>query len=118
MKKLVVKWGIAALSIYFAGQLLEGFHVVDWKAAFVAAFVLGLLNFTLKPILTFFTLPITFLTLGLFLLVINGIMIYAASEVLSGIQVNGFFDAVLTSIVISIATLMLNALLGLDKKKK
>ena len=82
---------------------VEGF----W-AALVAAFVLGIINAILRPVLVFFTLPVTILTLGLFLLVINGLLLLLVAALVPGFQVNGFWGAVLGSVLISIVSWMLS----------
>ncbi len=116
MQKLVIKWIIAAGAIYAAGYILPGFNVTGAVAALSAAFLFGFLNFFLKPILTLLTLPVTVLTLGLFLFVINGIMVYVVSSFIPGIYVGGLMDAILASIVISIITMVFNSLLGVKDK--
>jgi len=82
-------------------------------AALVAAIVLGLINATLKPVLQFISLPITFLSLGLFYLVINGLMLMLVSALVPGFTVSGFFTAFFASIVLS----LLNAVFASNKKK-
>ena len=82
---------------------VEGF----W-AALVAAFVLGIINAILRPVLVFFTLPVTILTLGLFLLVINGLLLLLVAALVPGFQVNGFWGAVLGSVLTSIVSWMLS----------
>ena len=82
---------------------VEGF----W-AALVAAFVLGIINAILRPVLVFLTLPVTILTLGLFLLVINGLLLLLVAALVPGFQVNGFWGAVLGSVLISIVSWMLS----------
>jgi putative membrane protein len=77
-------------------------------AALVAAFLLGIINTILRPILVLFTFPITVLTLGLFLLVINGLMLWLVSVLVSGFHVSGFWGAVLGSILISIVSWVLS----------
>lgn len=116
MQKLVMKWIIAAGAIYAAGYILPGFNVMGAMAAFSAAFLFGFLNFFLKPILTLLTLPVTVVTLGLFLFVINGIMVLVVAKFIPGIQVGGLMDAILASIVISVITLVFNSLLGFKDK--
>jgi len=105
---------IHMVAILIISYLLPGVIRVDgvW-AALVAAFILGIVNAILRPILIFFTLPITVLTLGLFLLVINGLMLWLVSAVVSGFQVNGFWGAVLGSILISIVSWILSRVLPL-----
>ena len=82
---------------------VEGF----W-AALVAAFVLGIINAILRPVLVFLTLPVTILTLGLFLLVINGLLLWLVAALVPGFQVNGFWGAVLGSVLISIVSWMVS----------
>jgi putative membrane protein len=84
----------------------EGF-----MAALVAAFVLGIVNAVLRPVLVFLTLPITLLTLGIFLLVINGLMLWVASSLVPGFKVNGFWGAVLGSVLISVVSWVLSWIL-------
>ncbi len=113
MKKLLIRWIIAAVSIYIAGSIISGFSVLGWQSAFIAAIILGVLNFTIKPIVTILTLPITVLTLGLFLFVVNGITLYVLGMLLSGIEVTNLISAIFASVVISIVTMILNNVLGL-----
>ncbi len=116
MKKLLIRWIIAAVSIYIAGSVISGFSVLGWQSAFIAAIILGFLNFTIKPIVTILTLPITVLTLGLFLFVVNGITLYVLGMLLNGIQVSSMISAIFASIVISLATMVLNNILGVKDK--
>jgi len=105
---------IHMVAILIISYLLPGLIRVDgvW-AALVAAFILGIVNAILRPILIFFTLPITVLTLGLFLLVINGLMLWLVSAIVKGFQVNGFWGAVFGSILISIVSWILSRVLPL-----
>ena len=82
-----------------------------FMAALVAAFVLGIVNAVLRPVLVFLTLPITLLTLGIFLLVINGLMLWIASSLVPGFKVNGFLGAVLGSVLISVVSWVLSWIL-------
>jgi putative membrane protein len=83
-------------------------RVDGFWAALVAAFLLGVINAILRPILVLLTLPITLLTLGLFLLVINGLMLWLVSALVRGFQVNGFWGAVIGSILISLVSWILS----------
>ncbi|MDW7661830.1 MAG: phage holin family protein [Bacillota bacterium] len=113
MKKLLIRWIIAAVAIYIAGSIISGFSVLGWQSAFIAAIILGVLNFTIKPIVTILTLPITVLTLGLFLFVVNGITLYVLGMLLSGIEVTSLISAIFASVVISIVTMILSNVLGI-----
>lgn len=100
---------IAILIIsYLFPQIIkaEGFG-----AALVAAFVLGVVNAFLRPVLVILTLPITLLTLGIFLLIINGLMLWITSGLVPGFQVNGFFGAVLGSVLISLVSWILSSII-------
>lgn len=93
---------VNTLSILLAAYVLPGVHVENgWKALVVAA-VLALLNVTLKPLLIILTLPLTLFSFGLFLFVINAIVIYVAADWIDGFSVNGFWWAILFSFLISI----------------
>ncbi|MBW2038035.1 MAG: phage holin family protein [Deltaproteobacteria bacterium] len=85
-------------------------RVDSWIAALVAAFILGIVNAVIRPILVFLTLPLTVLTLGLFLLVINGLMLWLVAALVPGFHVNGFWGAVFGSILISIVSWVLSSL--------
>ena len=102
------------VAILIISYLLPGLIRVDgvW-AALVAAFILGIVNAVIRPILIFFTLPITILTLGLFLLVVNGLMLWLVSAIVSGFHVNGFWGAVLGSLLISLVSWVLSRVLPL-----
>ena len=108
----IVRLLIHMVAILIISYLLPGLIRVDgiW-AALVAALLLGIVNAVLRPILIFFTLPITVLTFGLFLLVINGLMLLLVSSIVSGFHVNGFWGAVLGSILISLVSWVLSRVL-------
>lgn len=103
---------INMISILIISYLLPKVIWVDGlMAALVAAFLLGIVNAILRPILVFFTLPLTILTFGLFLLVINGLMLLLVAAFVKGFHVNGFWGAVFGSILISIVSWILSRLL-------
>jgi putative membrane protein len=108
---------IARLLIHMVAILIISylFPKMIWvdglMAALVAAFLLGIVNVILRPILIFLTLPLTVLTLGLFLLVINGLMLWLVAALLKGFHVNGFWGAVFGSILISIVSWILSRFL-------
>jgi len=102
LKKLLTHWIVSAIFLYVLSFLFHGIVIESALAAFIAAIVLGLINATLKPVLQFISLPITFLTLGLFYLIINGLMLMLVSSLVPGFHVNGFGTAFFASIVLSI----------------
>ena len=102
---------VAAVSFGLA-HLLGGVHVTDFWTALVFAVVLALLNMFIKPLLVLFTLPVTFITLGLFLFVINALVVLLASKFVDGFSIDNFWWALLFSIILSIITS------AIDKKEK
>ena len=109
---------VSAVAVLLAGWLVPGVEVQDFWTAVLVAAAMAFLNAFVKPILVLFTLPVTVLTLGLFLLVINVLMVYAASYLIDGFAVAGFWSALLFSLVVSIARGMLEAIVGNDKKEE
>jgi len=100
--KLILRILLTALAVVILANVLPGIHVEDYTSAIFVAIVLGLLRVTVKPLLVLFTLPVTVLTLGLFLLVINALIIMMAGSFVSGFIVDGFWWAVLFSLLLSI----------------
>ncbi len=98
---ILLNWLASALVIIIAAYLLPGVHVASFWTALVVALVLGILNVLLKPLLILLTLPITLITFGLFTLVINALLVLLASNLVPGFTVDGFWWAVLFSILIS-----------------
>ena len=88
--KILVRWLLLAAALLLVAYLYPGVTVTSFGSAMIAAFVLGLFNTLLRPLLVLLTLPVTLLTLGLFLFVINALMFWAAAQVLDGFNVNGF----------------------------
>lgn len=111
---LLVRLIINTLAIFAAAMLLPGVHVKDFTTAIVVAIVMGVLNLLLKPLLIILTIPITIVTLGLFLLVINAIIVLVCSGLVDGFKVDGFIYALLFSLVIS----FISSVLSGPKEKK
>lgn len=112
MMRLVIKILITALAALLAAYLLPGVHIANFTSALLLAVVLAILNAFIKPVLIILTLPITLVTLGLFLLVINALIILIASHFVSGFHVDGFWWALLFSIVLAIISSVLTRLGG------
>jgi putative membrane protein len=111
--KILVKIIISAFAVILTSYLLKGVKVDGFLTALIVAAVLAVLNNLLKPILIIFTIPITFFTFGLFLLVINAAMIMLTSNIVPGFKVDGFWWALGFSIILSIITGILQSF---DKK--
>ena len=101
---------INAFAIFVASQVLMGVHVQDFLTAIIIAVILGVINTFLKPIILLLTLPLTILTFGLFAVVINALLILVVTWIVPGFQVDGFWWAVIFSIVISLVSSFLNML--------
>lgn len=99
--KLILKWLLSATALLAVAYLYEGVEVRSFGAALTAAFVIGLLNMLLRPLLVLLTLPVTVLTLGLFLFVINALLFWWAASLLNGFYVSGFGAALLGSLIYS-----------------
>ena len=97
--KLLAKWLLSAAALLFVAYVYQGVEVRDFTAALVAALVIGLLNLVIRPVLVVLTLPVTVVTLGLFLFVINALMFWAAAQLLDGFQVNGFLPSLVGSLI-------------------
>ncbi len=108
MPHFLLTWLVTALALVVTANLVPGFTITSFVAAIRAAVVLGLLNAIVKPILVLLTLPITFLTLGLFLFVVNALTIWLAGSITPGFQVSGFLPALLGSIILTIVASVLN----------
>ena len=108
MVKLLVKWGLSAVALMFLTYLLPGIMVKSFGSALLAAAVIALLNSIVRPILIVLTLPVTVVTLGLFLLVINALMFWLAGSMLSGFEVSSFWWALAGAIVYSLLSMVVD----------
>jgi putative membrane protein len=109
--KLLLAWLINAAALMAVAYLLPGIAVASFVTALVAALVLGLVNAVIRPVLILLTLPVTLLTLGLFIFVINGLMFWLVGSFITGFVVAGFWPAVFGAIAYSIISWALSALL-------
>ncbi|MRD48608.1 phage holin family protein [Caenimonas koreensis DSM 17982] len=116
--KLLTKWLLSAAALLLVAYVYSGVQVTSFGSALLAAFVIGLLNTVLRPVLVVLTLPVTVVTLGLFLFVINALMFWAASGLLAGFQVSGFVAALIGSLIYSVIGIVIeSALESLFSKK-
>ena len=107
---LLVQWLLYAIALLVVSKIVPGFHVAGLAPALIAALVIGLLNATLGLVLKIITFPISILTLGLFLLVINGLMIQLAASVVPGFKVHGFGPAFWGAVVLALLGMVIRAL--------
>ena len=99
--KTIVKWLLSAAALLAVAYLYDGVQIKSYSAALIAALVIGLFNMILRPVLVVLTLPVTIISLGLFLFVINALMFWAAAGMLEGFHVDGFGAALLGSLIYS-----------------
>ena len=111
MLKLLLKWLLSAAALLGVAYIYGGVAVASFGTAMFAALIIGLLNMLVRPILVILTIPITLLTLGLFLFVINALMFWAASGLIGGFHVNGFWAALLGSLIYSALGVVIDAVL-------
>ncbi|MDP1741153.1 MAG: phage holin family protein [Polaromonas sp.] len=109
--KLILKWLLSAAALLAVAYLYTGVTVTSFTSALIAAAVLGALNAVVRPVLVLLTLPVTLVTLGLFLFVINALMFWAAASLLSGLHVTGFVAALIGSLIYSVLQLAIEFLL-------
>jgi putative membrane protein len=108
---LLLVWLINAIALMAVAYLLPGIAVSSFVTALIAALVLGLVNAVMRPILILLTLPVTLLTLGLFIFVINGLLFWFVGSFVAGFSVNGFWPGVFGAIAYSIVSWALSALI-------
>lgn len=108
---LILVWILNAVALLVVAYLLPGITVSSFGSALIAALVLGLLNMLVKPVLVLLTLPITIVTLGLFLLVLNALVFWFAGSILRGFQVNGFWWAAGGALLYSIISGLLSRII-------
>lgn len=109
--KLIVKWLLSAAALLAVAHLFSGVQVASFTSALLAAAVIGLFNVVLRPLLVVLTFPVTLITLGLFLFVINALMFWAASGLLAGFQVSGFWAALVGSLIYSVLGVVIESAL-------
>jgi putative membrane protein len=110
MLYLITNWFIGALSLMIVAHLIPGFIVRSFGSALIAALVIGLVNATIGLVLKIMTLPLTILTFGLFLFVVNAILLQLAAALVSGFSIDGFFPAILGAVVLTIVHSLLRQL--------
>jgi putative membrane protein len=117
MGKFLGKLLVTACAAIIAAYFIPGVSIDNSVTAIILALVLALLNSFIKPILIILTIPLTILTLGLFLIVINILIIKWAADIVDGFKVDGWFSALLFSLLLSIATALIESLLGTNRKE-
>ena len=112
MVGFLVRLAICAFGLWIASQLVPGFRIEGTRTLVLAAFLLGLVNAVVRPLVVLLTLPLTLVTLGLFLLVVNAAMLNLAAWFVDGFEVVGFFDAVFGAIIVGLISWVGSAFIG------
>ena len=110
MVELLARLIINAALLLIISRLVPGLYVEGWGSAFIGAIVLGLVNFFVRPVMVVLTFPLTVVTLGLFLLVVNGLMLWLMAALVPGIQLRGFGSAILGSLLFSLLNLAISSM--------
>jgi putative membrane protein len=106
----LIQWGLTSLSLWVTSYIFSGLRFADGGSLLIAALLLGFANAIVKPLLILLTLPLTVLTLGLFLLVVNALVLMLVSAVVSGFTISSFWTAFFASIFISLFSLFVSGL--------
>lgn len=118
MFRLLIHWLISATAVYVTANMLPGITIKSFGAALIVALVLGLVNVLIKPVLVFFSIPFLLVTLGLFMLVINALLLWLVGWLLGDyFQVDSFWSALFGAIIISLVSLILNTLTGTGRSR-
>jgi putative membrane protein len=108
----IIRVAVVALGLWLASRIVPGVEVLSWKSLLAAALLLGIVNAIVRPVLIILTLPFTIVTLGLFLLVINGLMIKLVTVFLHGFIVHGLWAAILCALVVSLTSWIVSWFIG------
>lgn len=108
--KIFAHWLLSAIAVWIVSEIVPGFVVSSLTAALIAAVVIGLVNATLGLVFKIVTFPLTVMTLGLFWLIINGVMLLVAAQLVPGFAISGFLSAFIGAIVLSLVNMVLRAL--------
>ena len=113
--RFLIFWGVNTLSLWVADDLFDGISFLTPQSLFIAGLMLGVVNTFLKPLLVILTLPLSIVTLGLFVLVINALMMLLVAWLVPGFIVAGFWSGFLVAVFVSVFSFILNSLIGYNK---
>jgi len=116
--RFLLHWAVTAISLWVASEVFTGLRFADGSALIVSALVLGFANAIVRPLLIILTLPLTLVTLGLFLLVINAAVLQLVSALVTGFTIDGFGTAFLASIFISVTSFFIGAIAGTSERAR
>ena len=111
MLDLILHWVVSALALALTAAIVPGFHIRSFGTALIAVVILGICDYTVWPVLVVLTLPLTILTLGLFLFVVNAIVLRLCSALLRGFEVAGWLSAIFGAAILSLTSSLLHYIL-------
>ena len=112
MVEFLIHLAVTAALLMLVANAVKGVHIDGWGSAFIAALVLGLVNAVVRPVMVFLTIPITIVTLGLFLLVVNALMLWLVAAVSPGIKVEGFAPAFWGALLLTVLNILVSWIFG------
>ena len=115
--RFLIFWGVNTLSLWVADDLFDGIDFQSVQSLFIAGLVLGIVNTFVKPLLLILTLPLSIVTLGIFVLVINALLLLLVAWLVPGFVVSGFWAGFFVALFVSVFSFILNSLLGYNKVK-
>ncbi|GAB4253225.1 MAG: phage holin family protein [Thermoleophilia bacterium] len=116
--RALLRWAVNTIAIVITAYLLPAVEVTSWKAALIAGLLLGILNTFVRPVFRLLALPITILTLGLFILVVNGFILEILDWLMDGFNISGFLWAIVAALLIGVVTSVINIVLGTSDKQE
>jgi putative membrane protein len=114
--KLIISWIVNAIALVIVSKIIPGIYVRDFSVALLAGMIFPLFNVSLKPLIILITLPLNFLSLGIFTLFINGFLFYLVSKIIAGFTISGFWSAFWGALFFSITNFVLNVFMNPWKK--
>jgi putative membrane protein len=122
MVRFILRALVAALGFWVAAHIVPGVHVTGWKTILAAGLVLGIVNAFVRPVVTLLTLPVTIVTIGLFLLVVNALMVLLVSFIVDRfhghMHIGGILNAIFVTIVVWLVSLVANIFIGGDERAR
>ena len=118
MMAFLAHWGVTSLSLWIASLMFQGISFSSKKSLFISALLLGLVNAVVKPVIIILTIPLTLITFGFFLLVINALMMMLVSALVPGFRISGFWTAFFASIVVTVVSLFIGTMVFQPENEK
>jgi len=112
--EFIISLVVTSLLLLLIAKMVPGFEISNWGSAIIAALILGVVNALVRPIMVFLTLPLTIVTLGLFLFIVNAVMLKLTAALAPGIAIKGFGPAVLAGLLLTVLNVIVNLVFGIS----